>query len=654
MAVVGVGTASAATPVWPAASEAALPASAAAGVDTQNADLRDVTCTSHGNCVAVGRYVDAAYGNYNAMIATESGGVWGVPSDIALPTGFYPTSTGDQDASLFGVTCTSPGNCVAVGSYSDASDASQAMAVTETGGVWGQAVAITLPSPHVTSALQNADLYKVSCTSPGNCVAGGAYMDANSGSNDDYQAMVADEVSGAWQTATKVALPSGAETAAEEQDAGLYGLVCSSPGNCSATGYYTDDPGNDFQAMTDTETAGVWAQAKELALPAGAAPIGEQAAYLESETCTSPGDCTSVGAYADTTGVSQPMAASSTNGVWSQATKIALPADTEIGADKYATELDGVSCTSTANCVTVGYYTDTAGEADSEPMFASETNGVWSPLVRLTLPAGYNPDSTDDQDSGLSGVSCTGVGSCVAVGEYTDTHLNYQAMTVSSVPSLALATSSLPPAVIGTPYSAQLSATGGVGTYAWSLSSGLLPAGLTLDAATGLISGTPTAVDSAAFTAAVSDPGPPVQTASAPLSIAVGGPGLGAVKVKNPQVSVVIICSAAVGLTCTGEVGLSAVEHFTGHKLTAVSAKHKKKPKKTTKTVGLGRTSYTVAGGASVTETVRLGSLAKPLLKKSHNRLRAELAVTPTGLSTPSVSETITITPAKKKHKTHH
>ena len=56
---------------------------------------------------------------------------------------------------------------------------------------------------------------------------------------------------------------------------------------------------------------------------------------------------------------------------------------------------------------------------------------------------------------------------------------------------LVILTSSLPDATVGEAYSAQLSASGGLGTYAWSVISGNLPTGLSLST-TGEISGVPT------------------------------------------------------------------------------------------------------------------------------------------------------------------
>ncbi len=56
---------------------------------------------------------------------------------------------------------------------------------------------------------------------------------------------------------------------------------------------------------------------------------------------------------------------------------------------------------------------------------------------------------------------------------------------------------------VGAPFESSLTATGGLGTYAWTVSTGTLPPGL--DLADGAISGTPTAAGSYAFIATVTD-----------------------------------------------------------------------------------------------------------------------------------------------------
>src|SRR5918993_987153 len=89
---------------------------------------------------------------------------------------------------------------------------------------------------------------------------------------------------------------------------------------------------------------------------------------------------------------------------------------------------------------------------------------------------------------------------------------------------LSVSTATLPNATTGAAYSATLNAAGGVAPYLWTLSSGNLPPGLTLDAASGLISGTPSASGSYAFTAQVADAQSPPDTASRTLSITVSAP----------------------------------------------------------------------------------------------------------------------------------
>ncbi|MHB1739114.1 MAG: G1 family glutamic endopeptidase [Actinomycetes bacterium] len=87
--------------------------------------------------------------------------------------------------------------------------------------------------------------------------------------------------------------------------------------------------------------------------------------------------------------------------------------------------------------------------------------------------------------------------------------------------ALAVATSSLPTGTVGTAYSAPLQASGGVPAYTWTITSGTLPAGLSLDSATGVISGTPSTAGSTSLDVQVSDSASPAATATAPLSLTV-------------------------------------------------------------------------------------------------------------------------------------
>lgn len=65
--------------------------------------------------------------------------------------------------------------------------------------------------------------------------------------------------------------------------------------------------------------------------------------------------------------------------------------------------------------------------------------------------------------------------------------------TAAATCTLEILDEFIPPGTVNTPYSHQMSAYGGSGSYTWSIWSGSLPAGLSLSSS-GLISGTPTTV----------------------------------------------------------------------------------------------------------------------------------------------------------------
>ena len=83
---------------------------------------------------------------------------------------------------------------------------------------------------------------------------------------------------------------------------------------------------------------------------------------------------------------------------------------------------------------------------------------------------------------------------------------------------VAISTTSLADGTVGSAYSQTLVATGGTAPYTWAVSSGTLPAGLSLSAA-GVISGTATAAASSSFTVGVTDSAAPAATATKALSL---------------------------------------------------------------------------------------------------------------------------------------
>jgi hypothetical protein len=440
---VAVAPASAAkgVPVWLAASRLELPPGAAVETMDQAPKLNSVACTSPGNCVAVGSYNDTRHsprGVYDsqAMVVVEMRGVWGRASKLMLPTGTN-LPAGDQSANLASVACTGPGNCVAVGTYTNADDLFRPLVATETKGVWGRASEIAVPADANATTAGGVGLESVTCTSQGNCVAVGAYDD----NSPSQQPMVAVEAGGVWGPASRLMLPSNADTNPGDQSAVLSSVACTSPGSCVAVGSYADAVGSQ-QAMVATETSRVWGQASELTLPAGALEASEafgachtetcaQYASLSSVACTTLRNCVAVGFYTDTSGSVQAMVTGETSGVWGQASKIKLPpgAKTAGGSagENLAIDLASVTCTGSGSCVAVGgYYAKSSGY---EPMVVNETSGVWGRAGKITLPSGAQPK---EQFAGLNSMTCTGSGHCVAVGTYSARDNSASVMAVSS------------------------------------------------------------------------------------------------------------------------------------------------------------------------------------------------------------------------------
>src|SRR6202158_3449105 len=97
-------------------------------------------------------------------------------------------------------------------------------------------------------------------------------------------------------------------------------------------------------------------------------------------------------------------------------------------------------------------------------------------------------------------------------------------ITVTPLP--AITSTSLVNATVGTAYSVTLQMTGGVSPFTWSIASGTLPAGLSLNASTGVISGTPTAPGTSNLTFQVTDSGSPAISATSALTITVDAASL--------------------------------------------------------------------------------------------------------------------------------
>jgi hypothetical protein len=146
-----------------------------------------------------------------------------------------------------------------------------------------------------------------------------------------------------------------------------------------------------------------------------------------------------------------------------------------------------------ADDVNVAYSTTFAVSGGTSPFTWSVSAG--------TLPAGLTLSA-----AGVLSGTPTAAGTASFTIKVTDAvgaaPTKAFSLTINAAPSIT--TASLPAGMVGVAYSQTLAETGGTTPFTWSVSSGTLPAGLTLSAA-GVLSGTPTTAGTSSFTIKVTD-----------------------------------------------------------------------------------------------------------------------------------------------------
>jgi hypothetical protein len=93
------------------------------------------------------------------------------------------------------------------------------------------------------------------------------------------------------------------------------------------------------------------------------------------------------------------------------------------------------------------------------------------------------------------------------------------AFEFASAAPIEIVTTTLPNPIRGRHYNRPIAASGGSGSYVWSVTSGSLPAGLILETATGVIRGRPRFKGNSSFTITVQDAQTPANSVSQAYSL---------------------------------------------------------------------------------------------------------------------------------------
>lgn len=196
-----------------------------------------------------------------------------------------------------------------------------------------------------------------------------------------------------------------------------------------------------------------------------------------------------------------------------------------------------------SGAVGVAYTQSLGATAGTSPYTWAVTAGA--------LPQGLTLDASSGVISGTPAATGTFEFTVQVRDSLSATASKVLAITIA--PAIAIANvSPLPPGTAGQPYSHQLSAQGGVAPYTWSVTGGALPAGLALDGARGLITGTPQAAGDYEFTLRAADAAGGTASATATLHIGLVAP---------PAVAITGLPETA-GPLAQPQVGVSIAEPY--------------------------------------------------------------------------------------------
>ena len=147
----------------------------------------------------------------------------------------------------------------------------------------------------------------------------------------------------------------------------------------------------------------------------------------------------------------------------------------------------------------------------------SQTAVVWSASAGSISPNGVFTAPT------IPGTAVVTAAAAASNGVHSSANISVRSLP--SIAPLSIATSNLTTAQVDALYNVSIAAQGGIAPYSWSVTSGSLPNGLTLNPSTGVISGTVSRAGAFTFTTEVTDAS--AKTATRQLTLVATAPNSG-------------------------------------------------------------------------------------------------------------------------------
>jgi hypothetical protein len=234
-------------------------------------ELLGVSCTSANACTAVGSTANSA-GTTLALAERWNGSNWSIQTT--------EKPAGAMFSRFYGVSCTSPPACVAVGYYATSAGVARTFAERRNGSGW------SLQKTPIPAGATHSDLLAVSCTSRSACTAVGSY-----GNKAGAEVTLCETWNGSKWSIAMSPNPAG------DVQSDLGGVSCSTASVCLAVGYYTLSNTGPTVAFAERRHGAAWS------LQTVPNYSDATAGALHGVSCTSATACTAVGYYETSAGV---------------------------------------------------------------------------------------------------------------------------------------------------------------------------------------------------------------------------------------------------------------------------------------------------------------------------------------------------------------